>query len=414
MILHMTGADTNLPLTRGRENGGMVLGPAGSEDARKRAGGLLASLARVVEDRTSRALPPLIRSDLLQTLSGPITTIVTVLLTAVVLLWSELARHGSRIAVMATGAAIGLLALRSLLILRDRRDADPAADPSPRIMLFGLAAIASSACWGLICLCVLALEHDPVLYALSLVATCGIAGAVAARNLAFPRIALLQMLASLLPAFAGCLLADDAGYRALMLIIPLLFVGLSVVVVERHRQLVGLMLAQNELKRLAQTDSLTGLANRRRLDEAQSEEWRRAARTGTPLSLLLIDADRFKSYNDLYGHRRGDQVLIAIASVLRAGVQRAGDLPARQGGEEFAVLLPGVAQMAAIAVAERLRVAVQALAIVHAGSEAGVVTVSIGVACGRPASGQPVIDLFETADRALYRAKDAGRNRVEG
>ncbi len=370
-------------------------------------------LGRVVENRTSRALPLLIRSNLLQTLSGPVTTIVAVLLMAIVLLRSELVRHGSRIAVVVTGAAIGLLVLRCLLILFDRRDPDPAADPSRRIALFGLTAVASSACWGVICLCILALEHDPVLYALSLVATCGIAGAVAARNLAFPRIALLQMLASLLPALAGCLLADDTGYRALMLIIPLLFVGLSVVVVERHRQLVGLMLAQNELKRLAQTDSLTGLPNRRRLDEAQSEEWRRAARTGMPLSLLLIDADRFKSYNDLYGHRRGDQVLIAIAGVLRTGAQRAGDLPARQGGEEFAVLLPGVAQPAAVAIAERLRAAVQALTIAHAGNEAGVVTVSIGVACSRPAAGQPVAELFEAADRALYRAKDAGRNRVE-
>ena len=97
---------------------------------------------------------------------------------------------------------------------------------------------------------------------------------MAARNLAFPRIALLQMLASLLPALAGCVLADDTGYRALMLIIPLLFAGLSMVVVERHRQLVGLMLSQNELRRLARTDSLTGLPNRRRLDEAQAEEWR--------------------------------------------------------------------------------------------------------------------------------------------
>ncbi len=199
-----------------------------------------------------------------------------------------------------------LLLLRCLMIPLLRHGSEEAADPSPRIVLFGLAAVASSVCWGIICLCILALEHDPVLYALSLAATCGIAGAVAARNLAFPRIALLQMLASLLPTLAGCVLADDTGYQALMLIIPLLFVGLSVVVVQRHRQLVRLMLAQNELKRLARTDSLTGLPNRRRLDEAQTEEWRRAARIGAPLSLLLLDADRFKSYNDLYGHRRGN------------------------------------------------------------------------------------------------------------
>lgn len=370
-------------------------------------------LGRAVESRSSRALPLLIRSHLLQTLSGPLTPIVVVLLMAVVLLRSELVRQASWIAIAVTAAATVLLLLRCLMIPLLRHGAEEAADPSPRMVLFGLAAVASSACWGIICLCILALEHDPVLYALSLVATCGIAGVVAARNPAFPRIALLQMLANLLPALVGCVLADDTGYRALMLIIPLLFVGLSVVVVERHRQLVGLMLAQNEMKRLAHTDSLTGLPNRRRLDEAQTEEWRRAARTGAPLSLLLLDADRFKSYNDLYGHRKGDQMLIAIAGVLPVAAQRAGDLSARQGGEEFAVLLPGVEQPAAVAMAERLRAAVQALAIPHAGNEAGVVTVSIGVACSRPAAGQPVTELFETADRALYRAKDAGRNRVE-
>ncbi len=239
----------------------MVPGPARSEDAeagRASPARLMTLLGRAVESRSSRALPLLIRFHLLQTLSGPLTPIVVVLLMAVVLLRSELVRQASRTAIAVTAAATVLLLLRCLMIPLLRHGSEEAADPSPRIVLFGLAAVASSVCWGSICLCILALEHDPVLYALSLAATCGIAGAVAARNLAFPRIALLQMLASLLPTLAGCVLADDTGYQALMLIIPLLFVGLSVVVVQRHRQLVRLMLAQNELKRLARTDSLTG------------------------------------------------------------------------------------------------------------------------------------------------------------
>ncbi len=370
-------------------------------------------LAQAFESRSSRALPMRIRRSLVQTLFGPIATIVTVLLMAVVVLRAELVRHGGRVAVAATAAVIALLLLRCVLILRAQRDPDPVIDPSPWIVLFGLASAAASAGWGVICLCILATGQDPVLCALSLAATCGIAGVVAARNLAFPRIVLLQMTAGLMPALVGCIVADDAGYRVLTPIISLLFVGLYLVVAQRHRQLVELMLSQNELRRLAQTDALTGLPNRRRLDEAQSEEWRRAARTGAPLSLLLLDADRFKSYNDLYGHRKGDQVLIAIADVLRSAAQRGGDLPARQGGEEFAVLLPGAAPPAALEIAERLRAAVQALAIPHAGNGAGVVTVSVGVACNWPKAGQPLTDLFEHADRALYRAKNTGRNRVE-
>ena len=397
----------------------MVLSPTRGENGErgqpggKVAAGRVAWLLRAFESRTSQALPTRIRGYLVQTLFSRVATVVTALLMAIVLLGSEVVRHGNRFAVVVTAAEIALLLARCILILLDGRGAEAGIDPSPRIVLFGIAAASSSAFWGIICLLNLALGHDPVLYASSLVVTCGTAGAVAARNSAFPRIALLQMALSLTPALVGCGFADDAGYQVLILIIPLLFIGLRIMVIDRHRQLVELMLSHNELKRLAQTDALTGLPNRRRLDEAQSEEWRRAARMGGPLSLLLLDADRFKSYNDLYGHRKGDQVLIAIAGVLRQVAQRAGDLPARQGGEEFAVLLPDVAHEAAVEIAGRLRAAVQALGLVHTGNEAGVVTVSVGVASSWPKAGQAVADLFENADRALYRAKNAGRNRVE-
>lgn len=169
------------------------------------------------------------------------------------------------------------------------------------------------------------------------------------------------------------------------------------------------------LARQAVTDPLTGLANRRRFDEALAGEWRRAGRTAAPLSLLFFDADRFKLYNDTYGHAQGDLCLIALARTIRTTAGRAGDLAARFGGEEFVLLLPETDLTGALALAERIRAAVEALAMPHTGNPPrDVVTVSIGVATAHP-GGVPAPeaeDLVRRADAALYRAKSGGRNRV--
>ena len=167
------------------------------------------------------------------------------------------------------------------------------------------------------------------------------------------------------------------------------------------------------LDSLARTDPLTGLANRRHFDEAKELEFRRALRTGHPLSLLVCDIDAFKRYNDAYGHPAGDACLRAVAHAIQKCNARAGDLVARIGGEEFAVLLPGTTAEVATQLANRLLEAVSALAIPHRDSEvAAHVTVSIGLAQLNAENTDNFSALFEQADQALYQAKSDGRNRV--
>jgi len=177
------------------------------------------------------------------------------------------------------------------------------------------------------------------------------------------------------------------------------------------------------LQRLSNQDGLTGLANRRHFDEVLASEWRRASRVQEePLSVLLMDVDHFKRYNDHYGHVAGDECLKRVAQALTADAGRTGDLVARYGGEEFSVILPATGAQAAQLVAERLRAAVHALALPHAASDnASVVTLSIGAATiwpsqwpGSPTVEDPALTSFfvESADGALYAAKSAGRNCV--
>lgn len=166
-----------------------------------------------------------------------------------------------------------------------------------------------------------------------------------------------------------------------------------------------------ELARLAHSDGLTGLANRRRFDEALSGEWDRAEAGTAPLSLLLLDVDRFKVFNDRYGHQRGDACLQAVARAVADAVTRPDALVARYGGEEIAVVLPGVDAAGAATQAEQIRAGVELLALDHAGNQGGLVTVSVGCAT----RGEGTVDadaLVATADARLYEAKRLGRNRV--
>jgi diguanylate cyclase (GGDEF)-like protein len=173
--------------------------------------------------------------------------------------------------------------------------------------------------------------------------------------------------------------------------------------VEANQRLVGLSL----------TDGLTGLANRRHFDEVLAREGDRSRRDGRPMSLLMLDVDWFKYYNDQYGHPAGDVVLCQIARILLESVRRPGDLAARYGGEEFAVILPGLDVHAAEGMAERIRARVEALAITHAHGLSGRVTISIGVAEMDLDDAHGAETLVGRADAALYRAKAGGRNRVE-
>ena len=172
--------------------------------------------------------------------------------------------------------------------------------------------------------------------------------------------------------------------------------------------------ANQELTRLSSLDGLTSIANRRQFDETLLREWRRASRQGKPLALLLSDVDRFKQFNDGYGHQVGDECLKAVARTFAAALRRPADLVARYGGEEFAVILPDTDITGALQVAEGMRSAVENLRITHRYSQdGGVVTVSIGVASVIPgrSEGRPA-DLLKAADDALYQAKERGRNRI--
>jgi diguanylate cyclase (GGDEF)-like protein len=171
-----------------------------------------------------------------------------------------------------------------------------------------------------------------------------------------------------------------------------------------------LVRARHELERLATTDALTGLANRRRFDERLAEELQRARRHATSLALLLVDVDHFKRYNDRHGHPQGDRALHAVAAVLAQQARRPGELVARYGGEEFALLLPQADAANAHAVAERCREAMATLALAHGDSPtAAWVTLSIGAARWR--HDEDAAAFVARADAALYAAKAAGRAR---
>jgi two-component system chemotaxis family response regulator WspR len=191
------------------------------------------------------------------------------------------------------------------------------------------------------------------------------------------------------------LLQRDAAYAAL------------------HESRKQLEASNAELKRLTHTDGLTGIANRRYFDDYMKQEWLRAQREKTPLSLLLMDVDCFKLYNDTYGHVAGDDVLRRVGAAIAAGAGRPADLAARYGGEEFAVILPNTDSAGTKELAEKICRAVAALGIAHATSKAvDHVTVSVGAATAHPVQGGDIVGLIKRVDDCLYSAKQSGRNRV--
>jgi two-component system, chemotaxis family, response regulator WspR len=169
-----------------------------------------------------------------------------------------------------------------------------------------------------------------------------------------------------------------------------------------------------ELARLSRTDALTGIANRRVFDEALDRDYRRLAREKRPLSLVLLDVDYFKRFNDHYGHVSGDRCLHELAANLAPCARRPGDLAARYGGEEFAMLLPDTTREGALGVAESVRTRVESLALAHAAraDDLSIVTVSVGVSTVVPEDSSAPTRLIMAADAALYEAKQQGRNRV--
>ncbi|EXJ15607.1 GGDEF domain protein [Imhoffiella purpurea] len=172
--------------------------------------------------------------------------------------------------------------------------------------------------------------------------------------------------------------------------------------------------ANDTLARMASSDGLTGVANRRYFDESMIREWRRATRRSSSIALLMIDIDHFKRYNDTYGHLQGDECLRRVAETLSDLARRAGELLARYGGEEFAIMLPDTNLSCAVQVAEQAVAAISALDLPHSGApELGRLSISVGVALRTASLNEGHESLIRDADDALYLAKKKGRNRFE-
>ncbi|CAB3710984.1 hypothetical protein LMG3431_05998 [Achromobacter pestifer] len=221
------------------------------------------------------------------------------------------------------------------------------------------------------------------------------------------------------PLVIGVALAVDEvlepWVRRVALVVPVtlaLFLSVMAQIVLFRREMRLRQAFEAQLQTQAQTDGLTGMPNRRTFDEALAREWQSARRDEQPLSLLFLDADRFKLYNDRYGHQEGDELLKALALILKKNARRPRDLAARYGGEEFVVLLPNTSRRRAMGIAETIRRAVVELHVPHQDNDGGIVTISIGVATVNPAADGDASSLVEAADAAVYQAKKAGRNRV--
>ncbi|MFZ6644817.1 GGDEF domain-containing protein [Undibacterium sp. TJN25] len=191
-------------------------------------------------------------------------------------------------------------------------------------------------------------------------------------------------------------------------------IGFMFDISERKKSEEKLIILQKELEALSFKDSLTGVANRRKFESALDTEWASARRNGQPLSLIVVDVDFFKQYNDYYGHIRGDECLKQIAQALGLSVTRSRDIVARFGGEEFVLVLPETDANAALHVAERCKRKLENLQIPHEASTIGrFVSASMGVGTIKPSAEMEAKDFVEAVDKLLYKAKQNGRNRIE-
>jgi diguanylate cyclase (GGDEF)-like protein len=186
----------------------------------------------------------------------------------------------------------------------------------------------------------------------------------------------------------------------------------SAIVKLRVRNHIELKCAREKLLGLSLTDGLTGIANRRKFDQQLEIEWQRAKRMGQELSVVMIDVDWFKKYNDYYGHQMGDDCLCRVANLLQVSLKRSSDFVARYGGEEFALILPMTEGKSALKIAQAICHNLLELALPHAMSEFGFVTLSAGVSVELSTSIETIDQLLKQADKALYTAKSRGRNQA--
>ena len=339
-----------------------------------------------------------------------------------------------------TAAIVAVLAWRvrqSGTFWREAGRDEPSLDPQHWARRFAYGAWVVGALWGSGSIVVMATTDDTLARFLMIAVQAAYLGSAAFRNNASPAAAIGQVYLSQVPLFLGCLATGDFYYLLYDLVLAQHIVAnlrlvdfLSertvefLVSNEKNEQLARqieqvndqLQRSNEQLSLLAATDALTHLPNRRSFDVKLAAEWQRAIRSEEALSLLMIDVDKFKSYNDTFGHQAGDRCLHLVATALQDSIQRATDMAARYGGEEFAVILPATDEQGASAVAERLRQAVLELRLPRAtpgaSDDEGCVSVSLGAATFRPRRGAIPEELVAAADEALYAAKEAGRNCV--
>jgi diguanylate cyclase (GGDEF)-like protein len=308
-------------------------------------------------------------------------------------------------------------------------------EAGPRIWArrFTIGAWLNGAWWGGGTLALFIQGADPVAQWMMIAVQAGYLGGAAIRNNASPAAALGQVYLTLVPLLVGCLASGDLYYSLFSLFVVQHILA-SVMLVKFMSQTTTKLLVADErngelleevriandrlnesnvqLEGQATTDALTGVANRRAFDKALAAEWRRSERAQRPVSLLIVDIDRFKLYNDSFGHQAGDKCLRSIATAMSQSVRESTDLVARYGGEEFAVILPDTDAASGLVVAEKIRAIVFSLGIDRAKGDPNPVTVSVGLATQIPAGNAEPSALVAAADEALYAAKDTGRNRV--
>jgi diguanylate cyclase (GGDEF)-like protein len=293
---------------------------------------------------------------------------------------------------------------------RFREDGERLMTPIGSLRPHRVAAALAGGAWGVAGLSLpwLSTNQVPTVLVLVVVATV----IALPRMAAMPDIFLSFAAAALLPLAVTAIWLPFEQAQMVWMVVGLVSAVLWVSARSVEADLMDVVTKRLSLERMAWEDKLTGLANRRRFDAVLAEEWRRASRMKVPLSLILLDVDHFKRFNDTYGHTSGDACLTLMGGVLATTVRRAGDFAARYGGEEFVVLLFHTSRADALLLGDRVRQAVRALGVDHSGSPHGVVTVSLGGATVVPRAEDSPQLLLDQADEALYQAKEAGRDRV--
>lgn len=321
----------------------------------------------------------------------------------------------------ATVLTLILRLILSALYWRSNTPNESPNDPSPDLWAsrFTIGAIATGLLWGATNFYVILGFDDEVIKLFVLLIQTGWLGGVVLRNAVAPAVIYGQVTASVLPAFIALILG---GHNFTLAVLPFLIIQIIFTfrtagllqnymldAMESERRLAEM---NERLFLLSETDGLTGIANRRAFDSRYKVICALAERETIHVSLLMIDIDHFKLYNDGYGHEAGDEALKAVAKCLAAAAKRPGDLVARYGGEEFVVLLPNADQSGAENIAEQIRSNVAALNLTCPQSPLGKLTVSVGCASSYPGDNGRPSELVHDADRALYAAKQSGRNRI--